>query len=150
MFLMYFSPPHYICLHWYILVQWKIFKYKDWPSQATWAVLIFSWKISCPLTEWNCSRLHESRLGKMTMIFFLLSSFESSFDSNFIRLDARNNSSLQASPHQKVGIRGNNCWCLGFNCNVINRHFYNQTTIWRMVIQLWRMAIIHLLSQLVI
>ena len=67
---MYFSPPHYICLHWYILVQWKIFKYKDRQSQATWDVFIFSGKISAPLTEWNCSRLHESRLGKMTTIFF--------------------------------------------------------------------------------
>ena len=124
-----------------------IVKYKDWPSQAKWAVFIFSWKISASLTVWNCSRLNESRLGKMTTIFFLLLSFESSFDSNFIRSHACNNSSLQASPHHSSKshcIRGNSCWCLGFNCDVINRHFYNQTTIWRMVIQLLRMAIIHL------
>ena len=38
--------------------------------------------------------------------------------SHFFRSDACNNSSLQASPGQKVGLRGNNCWYLGFNCNV--------------------------------
>ena len=32
--------------------------------------------------------------------------------SHFIRSDACNNSSLQASPGQKVGLRGNNCCCL--------------------------------------
>ena len=66
--------------------------------------------------------------------FFLLLSLESSFDSNFIRSHACNNSSLQASRHQKVGLRGNSCWCLGFNCNVINHHVHNQTTICRIVI----------------
>ena len=43
--------------------------------------------------------------------------------SHFIRSDACNNSSLQASPHQKVGLRGNNCRCLGFSCNGINCRF---------------------------
>ena len=47
--------------------------------------------------------------------------------SYFIRSVACNNSSLQASPHQKVGLRGNNCWCLGFSCNG-NCHVLNSTT----------------------
>ena len=40
-----------------------------------------------------------------------------------------NNSSLQASPHQKVGLRGNNCWSLCFSCNGIKCHF-NTFRIW--------------------
>ena len=43
--------------------------------------------------------------------------------SHFFRTNACNNSSLQASPHQKVGLRVNNCRCLGFSCNGINCHF---------------------------
>ena len=91
----------------------------------------------------NCSRLHERRLGKMTTILLLVFiSFESSFDSNFIRSHACNNSSLEASPHRKwvYGLTIAGVWVL-----TVNRHFYNQTTLWRMVnIQLSRMAIIHL------
>ena len=37
--------------------------------------------------------------------------------SDFIGSDACNNSFLEASPHQKVGLRGNNCCCLSFSCN---------------------------------
>ena len=49
--------------------------------------------------------------------------------SHFIGSGACNNSSLQASPHQKVGLQGImiNRWCLGSSCNVINCHVFFNT-----------------------
>ena len=40
--------------------------------------------------------------------------------SNFFRLDACDVSSIQASQHQKMGLRGNNCGRTDFNSNDVN------------------------------
>ena len=64
--------------------------------------------------------------------------------SHFIGSAACNYSSLQASPHQNVGLRGNNCWCLGFSCNGINCNFNSFSICGRTVISVLRMAIIQL------
>ena len=108
---------------------------------------IFSpFSISVPLTILMRHCENELKPGTVWDNYFSLplvsSELSNKHCSHFIWSDACNNSSLQASPHQKVGLRGNNCWCLGFSCNVINCHFNNYTTTWRIVIWGLRMAII--------
>ena len=51
--------------------------------------------------------------------------------SNFFRADACDVSSIQASQHQKMGLRGNNCWRLDFNCDDINSRAVNKS-LWEL------------------
>ena len=51
--------------------------------------------------------------------------------SNFFRADACDVSSIQASQHQKMGLRGNNCGRLDFNCDDRNSLSVN-TCLWKL------------------
>ena len=51
--------------------------------------------------------------------------------SNFFRSDACDVSSIQASQHQKMGLRGNNCGRLDFNCDDSNSLSVN-TSLWEL------------------
>ena len=51
--------------------------------------------------------------------------------SNFFRADACDVSSIQASQHQKMGLRGNNCRRLDFNCDDINSLSVNKS-LWEL------------------
>ena len=51
--------------------------------------------------------------------------------SNFFRADACDVSSIQASQHQKMGLRGNNCGRLDFNCDDSNSLSVN-TSPWEL------------------
>ena len=59
------------------------------------------------------------------MVYFLLVIFCFSYKyyCNFVRSDACDISSIQASSYQKMGLRGNNFCCLGFSCNGINCNY---------------------------
>ena len=51
--------------------------------------------------------------------------------SNFFRSDACDVSSIQASQHQKMGLRGNNCGRLDFNCDDSNSLSVNKS-LWEL------------------
>ena len=55
----------------------------------------------------------------------------SRYCSNFFREDACDVSSIQASQHQKMGLRGNNCGRLDFNCDDINSLAVNKS-LWEL------------------
>ena len=55
----------------------------------------------------------------------------SRYCSNFFRADACDVSSIQASQHQKMGLRGNNCGRLDFNCDDINSLAVNKS-LWEL------------------
>ena len=64
--------------------------------------------------------------GKIiTFFYFLLVSSNLSYkhDCNVVRADSCNISSIQASRYQKMGLRGNNFYGLGFSWDDINCHF---------------------------
>ena len=50
---------------------------------------------------------------------------------NFFRSDACDVSSIQASQHQKMGLRGNNCGPLDFNCDDSNSFSVNKS-LWEL------------------
>ena len=60
------------------------------------------------------------------LVSFLLVSSNLSYkhNCNFVRADACNISSIQASRYQKMGLRGNNFCGLGFSWDDINCHFH--------------------------
>ena len=51
--------------------------------------------------------------------------------SNFFRADECDVSSIQASQHPKMGLRGNNCGRLDFNCDDINSLSVNKS-LWEL------------------
>ena len=66
-----------------------------------------------------------SRRVHDNLVSFLLVSSNLSYkhSCNFVRADACNISSIQASRYQKMGLRGNNLCALGFSWDDINCHY---------------------------
>ena len=78
------------------------------------------------------------------VVSFLLVSSNLSYkhNCNFVRADACNISSIQASRYQKMGLRGNNLCGLGFSWDDINCHFHAKIIRQRRITQSVFMAII--------
>ena len=60
--------------------------------------------------------------------------------SNFFRSDACNVSSIQASQHQKMGLRGNNCGRLDFNRDDSNSLSVNKLSLYGNLQQQWQLV----------
>ena len=69
-------------------------------------------------------KVNSGRKGNSVISFLLVSSYLSyKHNCNFVRSDACDISSIQASSYQKMGLRGNNLCGLGFSWDDINWHY---------------------------
>ena len=88
-------------------------------------------------------------LGRVhdNLVSFLLVSSNLSYkhNCNFVRADACNISSIQASRYQKMGLRGNNLCGVGFSWNDINCNYHAFVIRQRIVSQYLFIAIILLI-----